>query len=705
MTETAHPLDPLLRPASIALVGASDKPDSPGQVLARMVFESDYAGEVYPVNPRYRKIQGRTCYPGIESLPATVDHVVIALGNPHLESALQAAIAHGARAATIYSSGILAQDSEPRLGTRLATMAKAAGIMICGINGMGFYNVKHNLYAGIFPRAAEILGGGISYIAQSGSAFTTLCHNGCRLGFNLCVSAGNEIVTTVADYMDWSLEQPDTRVIGLFLEAVRDPAAFVAALDKAERKGIPVVILKIGKSPLGASMAVTHTGALAGNHAAFEALFRRYGVIEVNDFDEMASILMLLQSGREAADGDFAAVFESGGFRELITDQAFAVGVDFATLQEATVQALKQHLDPGLEAENPLDAWGSHHRFEERFEACMDLLMQDPNVAAGAFISNLRDGYYLSEAIFRVVERVSKKTCKPIALATCYADLANAGICRQAHTARIPVIDGARETLHAFRHLFEYHRFRRSRSQSSERLQLDPATVSAWRQKIQSQATTTLDETGSLALLQDFVLPVVEHRHVSSRSELIAAARTIGYPLVLKTAASGVNHKSDSRGVFVNIDSERILLERYDDLCARLGPDALVSRMIGDGVEIGLGTFNDPQFGPIVMVAAGGVLVELLSDRAVAMCPVDAPEAERMIGSLRANRLLQGVRGKAPANRAALVDAVVRVSQIAFELQDCIAEIDINPVVVVEHTALAVDALILRGKPGAPCSG
>jgi hypothetical protein len=172
--------------------------------------------------------------------------------------------------------------------------------------------------------------------------------------------------------MDWSLEQPDTRVIGLFLEAVREPAAFVAALDKAARKGIPVVVLKIGKSPLGASMAVTHTGALAGNHAAFEALFRRYGVIEVNDFDEMASILMLLQSDREAADGDFAAVFESGGFRELITDEAFEVGVDFATLQEATVEALKEHLDPGLEAENPLDAWGSHHRFEERFEACLD---------------------------------------------------------------------------------------------------------------------------------------------------------------------------------------------------------------------------------------------------------------------------------------------------------------------------------------------
>jgi acyl-CoA synthetase (NDP forming) len=278
-----HRLDPLLKPASIALVGVSDRADSPGQVLAKMVIESDYAGEVYAVNPRYQQILGQTCYPTLESLPVTVDHVVIALGNAHLESALQATIQHGARAATIYSSAVLDQDSEPDLQQRLAAMAKTAGLMICGT------------YAGIFPRAAEIIKGEISYIAQSGSAFTTLCHNGCRLGFNLCVSAGNEITTTVADYMDWSLEQSDTRVIGLFLETVRDPEAFVTALEKANARNVPVVILKIGKSPLGAAMALTHTGAIAGNHAVFQALFKRYGVIEVDDFDEMASILMLLR--------------------------------------------------------------------------------------------------------------------------------------------------------------------------------------------------------------------------------------------------------------------------------------------------------------------------------------------------------------------------------------------------------------------------
>lgn len=698
-----HHLDPLLKPASIALMGVSERSESPGHTLLKMVLESDYSGDVYLINPRYSKILGQTCYPCLDSLSVTVDHIVIALGNQHLEAALKSTIEHGARAATIYSSGILEQDSEPNLMQRLTSMAVTAGIQICGINGMGFYNLKHDLYTGIFPRSLEIVKGEISYIAQSGSAFTTLCHNGCRLGFNLCVSAGNEIITTVADYMDWSLEQSDTRVIGLFLETVRDPPAFVAALEKANARNIPLVILKIGKSPLGASMALTHTGAIAGNHAVFQALFKRYGVIEVDDFDEMAAILMLLQSGRQAAAGSFAAAFESGGFRELVTDEAFALGLDFAQLENSTLEAIQQQLDPGLKAENPLDAWGSPDRFEERFQACMSLLMRDPNVAAGAFISNYRDNYYLSEAIYRVVEAVSKQTDKPIALATCYADLANSNICRQAHTAGIPVIDGTRETLLAFKHLLDYRQFKNNQETDTPQVELDSARVTRWREQLASHDSRSLGESQALAFLADFSLPVVRHETISNQSELLAAANNIGYPLVLKTAQPGLNHKSDCNGVFVNIQSEQDLLDNYADLCSRLGPAALLSRMLDQGVEIGLGTVNDPQFGPVVMVAAGGVLVELLADRAVAMCPVSPQQADAMISSLKANQLLLGVRGKAAANRQALIDALVSLSALAFEFRDSIAEIDINPVLVNTRQALAVDALILCKKPDAPC--
>jgi len=211
---TRHRLDPLLRPASIALVGASSKAGSPGKILTDMVVNSNFAGEVFPVNPGVDDIEGLICFANLESLPRTVEHVVLALANHHLESALEAAIAHGAKAVTIYSSGILEVDTDPPLLTRLTKKAKDAGITICGCNGMGFYNVANDLYVGIFPKATNINKGGISYIAQSGSAFTALCHNGNRLGFNLCVSSGNETTTTVADYMDWALANPATTATG-----------------------------------------------------------------------------------------------------------------------------------------------------------------------------------------------------------------------------------------------------------------------------------------------------------------------------------------------------------------------------------------------------------------------------------------------------------------------------------------------------------
>jgi acyl-CoA synthetase (NDP forming) len=699
--QAKHPLDPLLQPASIALLGASERAASPGRVLAGMVIESDYAGAVYPVNPGYTQILGLPCYPDLAALPRTVDHVIIALGNAHLEDALAAVIEHGAKAATIYSSGVLQEDSEPRLKQRLAIMARSAGLHICGINGMGFYNLELQLYAGIFPRAAHINHGGISYIAQSGSAFTTLCHNGCRLGFNLCVSAGNEMTTSVADYMDWCLEREDTRVIALFLETVRDPRAFVAALEKAVLRDIPVVVLKIGKSPLGASMAVTHTGAIAGNQAVFAALCQRYGVIEVDDFDEMAAVLMLLQHSPELPSGGFAAVFESGGFRELVSDTAFALGLDFAPLEDATRAELECHLDPGLEPENPLDIWGSHERFEERFVACLLALARDPNVAVTAFITNYRDGYYLSEAIYRVVEQVRLETGKLIVLATCYADLANTAMCKRAHAAGIPLLDGSRETLLSIRHLFAYRDFRQ-RGDKQAPVAIANAEASAhWKQQLAAHSGQAIDENLALSLLDDFAIPVAAREVVDSAATLSAAAAKLGYPVVLKTAQPGINHKSDCGGVIVDIADEQALLRAYHSINTRLGPMALVSKMATKGIEVALGTVNDSQFGPLIMVAAGGIMVELLDDRAMSLCPVSTAQAETMLGSLKLNRLLAGARGQPAVNRQAMIDAIVSLSHLAWELRDSIDEIDVNPVIASAGEVVAVDALILCKTLGA----
>ncbi len=688
---TEHRLDPLLKPRSIALVGASARDGTPGHILSELVIQSDYEGSVYPVNPGYSEIMGTPCFATLDSLPETVDHAVIALGNQHLESALKAVIAHGARAATIYASGILPEDTTPGLRERMQTMAREADLAVCGINGMGFYNITYDLHAGIFSRPRNILRGGISHLAQSGSAFSALTHNGNRLGFNFAVSTGDELTVTVADYMDWCLAQPETRVISLFLETVRDPDGFVAALETAAAAGIPVVALKIGRSELGSRMAVTHTGTMAGDQAAFEAVCRRHDVILVHDLDEMAATLMLLQTGRRPAGGGLAAMFESGGFRELFVDLAEELCVPLASLSETTVNALTPLLEPGLKAENPLDAWGTPHRFEERFLECLRALMADPGVAAGAFVSNFRDDYFLSEAIYRVVVAVGAETDKPLALVNMYSDLANTGLCLKAFEAGIPMIDGASEALKAFHGLFS-HQNPGAAAPKTDQTEKDLPACIAHKLLTRGRVIT---EDGALDILADAGIPVVARRRVSDEPALHRAMDELSFPLVLKTASRAIHHKSDSGGVVLGIGDRLEMVDQYRDMSERLGPEALVCAMM-DGVEIGIGTFTDPHFGPMVMVAAGGIFIEIMADRVVAPCPVNAAEGMTMLERLHLFPLLKGARGRKPVDLHALVDVVVRVSRLAADGRNHISDMDINPVIATPDGAVAVDALIHR---------
>ena len=662
-----------------------------------MVINSVWRGAVYPVNPGYQSLFGTRCYPDLDALPETVDHAALAVSNERLEQALIDAVEHGVRAATIYSSCILENDTEPRLQHRLSELAKQAGIAICGGNGMGFYNISDALYAGLFPMNRNRHGessGGISFISQSGSAFSALAHNGCRLQFNLCVSCGNEMVTTVADYMDWALSRPDTRVIALFLETVRQPRAFTDALQRAMQLDIPVVAMKVGKSPLGARMAKTHTGAMAGNHAAYEAVFDRYNVIEVGDFDEMGATLMMFQAGRRAGAGELATIQESGGLMELVADIACDLDLRFASLSKNTKAELQENLEPGLVADNPLDAWGSNRDFENRFYHCMSAMMRDPAVSIGLFFSNFRDHHYLSEAFYRLMIRVFAETGKPVAMANCHIDIDNPDLRKRAAKAGIPFLDGARSSLLAVRHLLIYRDRRKDPDTAKAANLADTGKANKWEKILRRATATILDEQQAMELFTDFGISAPRCRSVQNRDEALRAAVELGFPLVLKTAASGIAHKSDQDGVVTNITDGRELEQAYADLSQRLGNRALLSEMVAPGTEIGLGMVNDPQFGPLIMVAAGGTLIELISDSRVALAPVTKVKAQQMIASLKIARLIEGMRGAPAGDRRALAETIARFSQLAFALREVISEIDINPVIVNQAGVCAVDGLV-----------
>ena len=688
----AHPLDPLLAPRSVAFVGASQRPNSPGNDTVREALAGGFSGALYPINPRYSDVEGLTCFPSIDDLPETVDHAVLCVASEKIEAALAQAIRHGARAATIFASCYLEGDREPVLSKRIAAMAREAGVAICGANCMGFVNKEIGLRVAAYPCHTEAKVGPISWIAQSGSVYGALALNNPRLKFNLCVSSGGEFVTRSNDYFEWALQRESTGVVGLFIESIRDPEGFEAALSEAARREIPVVVLKASRTPAAAAMARTHTGALAGDDAAYRALFERYGVLRVDTLDELASTLLLFSHPARPAAGGLASIHDSGGECELLIDLAADIGVPLARINDETKQALTKHLDPGLAPVNPLDAWGLGHNAVNIFENCLGALMADPDSAAAVVVSDIRDGHYHHRNLAQVAKTAAESATMPVAFVTNYSGVDHRKIALELTDFGVPVLDGTREALQAFRHLFDYRDFL-ARPKSTPPPPPPAEVTKRWRERLGDPRP--LDEVESLSLLADYGIPVAHAVRAASEDEALQAAAEIGYPVVLKTAEPGIEHKSEVGGVVLDLEDSEALKAAYRDLETRLGVRVSVSRRITEGVEIALGAIRDPQFGSYVMVAAGGVLIELLADSAVSLAPIDENGAERLLGSLKARRLLDGLRGKPAADVASLCRAIAHLSVLADDLGDALEQLDVNPLIASPEGCVAVDALVI----------
>ncbi|NEY91798.1 acetate--CoA ligase family protein [Tabrizicola oligotrophica] len=687
-----HRLQPLLAPRSVALVGASRKRNSVGNDMMRNLIPSGYPGAIYPVNPSYDQLYGHACYPSLSALPEAVDLAVLSVPNRVLERVVDEALAVGVKALVIFASAELEGDTDSLLRDRIAAKARAAGIPVCGANCMGFFNPEHPLraFSAFHPDPIEL--GGLTYIAQSGSLLQALLFNDERLKFNLAVSTGQELVTSAADFMDYALDQPSTRVIALVLETIRDPQAFIAALEKARARAVPVIVLKLGRTEAGAHFALSHTGAIAGNAEVYEALFRRHGVISVRDLNELAATAILLGTARRAAPGGLAAILDSGGERELIVDCASDLGVPFASISAETTEVLQKTLDSGLTPVNPVDAWGTGKDFEMVFETCLTALMQDADTAIGMFVADLSEELDLHAGYVDVCQAVARATDKPLVVMTNYSAWSHRKHAVRLARSGVAVLDGTAASLRAVRHALEYRDFL-ARPAAKAQLAENPR-ASHWRAVLANRITPLTEDEG-YALLSDYGIAVPQHRIVESRVAAREAGLELGFPLVAKTAAPGILHKSDIGGVKLGLKDEAALLAAYDDLATRLGPRVLLSAMASGQVEMAFGLVRDPQFGSFVMVAFGGIWIEVLKDSQLAMVPVDSDVAARRIADLKMARVLDGLRGAAPCDRAALIDTYVRLGALAADLGDLIAELDMNPVLVGPGGVVAVDSLIV----------
>jgi acyl-CoA synthetase (NDP forming) len=700
LTPTPHRLDPLLRPASIAVLGASERAGTVGSQVIENLQLGGFNGPIYAVNPGRDSVHGLRCFKSLSELPETVEQVIFALADTRVEAALEEVIAHGAKSAVMYSTLVLDNDTTPALRERVGQRVRESGLLLAGANGMGFYNFHDGVWAcGFDTRHNHIRGGNVTLISHSGSGMSGILDCEERIDFNLAVSTGQELSVRMDDYTDFAIECLDTRAIGLFMETARNPEGLKSVLEKAARKGIPVVALKVGRTELAARLTVSHSGALAGTDAAYQALFDRYGVQRVEDMDEMATALIMFAQPHRVGAGGLVGLHDSGGERQLLIDLADRTGVELTTISPATTKKLEDLLDPGLPAVNPLDAWSTGGPdYHLVMGQCFAALMSDPLAALGAVVHDRAPHGEIYRDYIDYLRAGHAVSGKPVFLVANRQGTGSDPLVQQATREGFPVLDGLRSFLVGTRCLLRHRDFQ-ARIAGGGLIADRPGFSAAERRaasrwmKILAQGET-LDEFDSLELLRDFGLPTNPSIVASTKQEVLAAAAELDYPLALKSAQPGLLHKSDRGGVVLNLRDDQQLLAEYQSMSERLGPEVLLSRMVPEGVEMVLGVVRDDQFGPLVMLGFGGIHVETLKDVAFALPPFSAEEARRLVDGLKLRALLDGVRGQPPADVDAYCEAASKLSQLACLLGDAIGEIDINPLILGPRGCVAVDALV-----------
>jgi acyl-CoA synthetase (NDP forming) len=688
----AHRLDPLLRPRSVAVVGASDRNDSLGEWGLKNLLRGGFAGPIYPINPRYDEVQGVKCFANLAELPEVPDLVIFGVSDHRIEAAVDDAITAGVPAAVIMSTLYIDDDPEPQLRERVQKKIAAAGMLVCGANGMGFYNVRDHVWACGFDSADHEAPGKIALISHSGSGMSGLIDCDERLRVNVAVSTGNELSVSMDEYLDFVLDLPETRAVGLFIETARDPQGFRAALDKANQRRVPIVAIKVGRTEESARLAISHSGAIAGDDAAYEALFDRYGVQRVRDMDELATTLILFAELPVIGEGSLVSLHDSGGERQLMIDLADSAGVPLTTLCRETVEKLESVLDPELPAVNPLDAWSrggpdARHQMTQS----LTILMQDPGAAMGALIHDRAPCGKVYASYLGYMRHAVAETGKPVVLVAARQGTGHDEAVVTSTSEGLPVLDGVPAFLKGAHALFAYRDFLQQEAGLAP--ETDSDVVGRWRERL--GVKRVLGELESLQLLADFRIETVIAAGASDQESLLEAAADIGYPLALKTANPDVAHKSDSGGVVLDIRNDAELSRQHAMMSAALGPDVNVAQMAEDGVEMILGMKRDPQFGPIVLLGFGGVHAESLNDVQYLLAPFSADHAKRCINRLRLRPMLDGVRGRPAADVKAFCETAARFSTMVHTFRGLIEEVDVNPVIVHGRGCTAVDALVV----------
>jgi acyl-CoA synthetase (NDP forming) len=678
-------LEPLLRPASVAVVGATPTEGAFGRRLLGSVLGWRYSGRVFAINAKYDYIDGVKTYPTLAECPSVPELAAFAISDDRIEAAIDEAARTGVKAAVI--SGRCYGSSTTGVGSKFERIRKAAneaGITICGSNCVGFINFVDGLKLTPSPPDFEAQATDIGFVSQSGSAWCAVVGSQRQLPFAYAVSSGREINTTLAGYLAFMLQQPDTKVVGCIVETVWDPEEFVAALEAAGRRSIPIAVLRIGKTSRAQNLTAAHTGGLAGNDSAFSAICRRHDVALCESLDELTSTLEMFACRRPPAPGGLGVVMDSGGERHHFVDLAAAAGCQLAEFASDTQASLTRILDPGLTAENPVDTYGDGRVV---LKECLGAVAEDPGVAIVVLSVDLVQGQSrIIDLSVNAAISAATTTSKPVVVLPNLVTAAAPTAARLLRLSGTPVLYGTQPGLSALKHFLHYHRRRRFRTPRRLRPTDD------WRRRVLDPATWSGPTTAALDLLAAHGVPVAPGEYVSTLRQALAAAARVKYPVVLKTRQSSVIHKTDVGGVVTNLHGSGELRSAYRALRARFGPQMQVQKQIDGGIELLVGMTNDRQFGPIMTLAPGGVFVGICGTSVHVVPPIGAAQAMEAVKELGISQVFGEFRGRPRVRMEHLCEVISTFSSISAALGDELEALEINPLIVTSRGAIAVDA-------------
>ncbi|HEY9099480.1 MAG TPA: bifunctional acetate--CoA ligase family protein/GNAT family N-acetyltransferase [Thiobacillus sp.] len=699
-----HYLHPLFNARSVAVFGASEREDSVAGILFRNLRHAGYKGEVYPVNPKHQTIFGERCYAGAGELPTTPELALIATPAPTVAQILEECGQRGIRHAVVLSAGFREVGAQgAALEDTLKRVARKHGIRFIGPNCLGIQRPSIGLNA-TFSQGATLTGD-LALVSQSGAICTAMLDwaetNG--IGFSSVISTGASADLDFGEILDYLAADTQTRGILLYIEGIRDARRFMSAL-RATSRFKPVFLVKVGRHAAGSKAVQSHTGALVGSDAVFDALVRRAGVVRVNTILQLFASARALSTHIKPSGNRLAIVTNGGGPGVMATDLAVELGVRMAELSPATIATLNAVLPTNWSQANPLDIIGDANA--DRYRAAVEACLADDNVDGVLAMLTPQAMTRPTEAAQAVIE-VAKSSCKPVL--TCWMGEAQVFEGRRLFKqARIPYFTTPEPAVEVFSYLSAFYENQRQLMQTPEPLSQQAAPdVEGARLIIESalaHGRHLLSEVESKALLAAFRIPITQTLIARSPMEAMLLAQQIGFPVVMKINSPDITHKSDVNGVRLGLSSGQAVRSAYGEMLAdiaRLRPDATLDGIVVQPMvirpharEVLLGMTSDPVLGPVIVFGAGGVDVEALQDRAVTLPPLNRYLARDLIRRTRVATLLGAFRNRPPVDMEVLENVLLRLSEMVCELP-WLAELDINPLLVDEHGALALDARII----------